>query len=238
MGTVPSSAVSQEPLVQFSWPGDLKRDSCELAGAESRDLLASAAWHYDWTTVLQILRQFPSVRYPPVNTWHLGGSSWYTPLHRATHGGAPRDVVEQLIALGAWRTLKTRGGQRAVDIARQYGHEHLVPLLEPKPVRRVDAQALERIQEHFHELIRHYPPVQDAAPMLRLPDLGPLTEYANVRFGFAISGLFGSFGYWLDTEGPTLRLAGEIASRMFWEERSLYYEVTPEGARFLEGQYG
>ena len=46
-----------------------------------------------------------------------GGHSRYTVLHQAAHGGAPVAVVEQLLALGAWRTIRTACGERPVDVA-------------------------------------------------------------------------------------------------------------------------
>ena len=41
----------------------------------------------------------------------------FAPLHQAAHGRAPAAVVRQLLDLGAWRSLRTAGGQTAHDIA-------------------------------------------------------------------------------------------------------------------------
>src|SRR5947207_4253139 len=80
-------------------------------------------------------------------------TSWYAPLHQAAHGGAPPDVVNRLIAVDAWRALRTASGERPVDIARRRGHLHLLDLLEPPQRADVALLVLQEVQVHFHTVI-------------------------------------------------------------------------------------
>lgn len=79
--------------------------------------MADAAKAYDWAAALALLVKHPSL----VNTPRPGGQSRYSALHQAAHGGAPANAVERLLAPGAWRTLRTSQGERAVDIAQSKG---------------------------------------------------------------------------------------------------------------------
>ena len=104
--------------------------------------LANAAKVYDWDKVLHLLYANPEL----INATRPGGKSWYTPLHQAAHGGAQVAVVQRMLALGASTTQRTANGDRAVDIARQKGHEYLIKLLEP----------VEKMAEE--PLVLHFPP--------------------------------------------------------------------------------
>ena len=76
---------------------------------------------------------------------------------------------------GAWRTLRTRRGERAVDAAGRRGHSALIPLLLPVYKRsRIARDVPGRVQEHFQALIRTYP--AGRKPFLQLPDSEPLLE--------------------------------------------------------------
>ncbi|WP_327072191.1 hypothetical protein OG196_00755 [Kitasatospora purpeofusca] len=81
---------------------------------------------------------------------HLaGGRSGWAPLHQAARHNAPTEVVERLLAAGAWRTLRSADGERPVDLATRLGREALVPILHPVP--EVDLRAMEHL---LHALIR------------------------------------------------------------------------------------
>jgi hypothetical protein len=178
---------------------------------------------------MRLLEEHPAV----VNGWCIGGTSWYTPLHQAGRGGAPREVVERLLALGAWRTLKTAKGKLPVDIAREHGHDHLLGVLEPSPVRKVDARALERMQAHFHEVIRgRIKVIEGILQALRLPELAPLTEYSSATLWFPVPGMYGGFRFWLEADGATPKLVSESWCRVVGGSGERH-EVTPEGARLV-----
>jgi ADP-ribosyl-[dinitrogen reductase] hydrolase len=215
------------PIREFEWHGAVRRDGYKASYLEVRDAIANAAKAYEWTTLFLLLESHPDL----VNGWRLGGTSWYAPLHQAARGGAPGEVVERLLALGAWRTLRTRKGELPVDIARQHGHERIVSLLEPKPVREVDAGALERMQGHFHEVIRgRIANLDGILEKLRLPELVPLTEYPRAKIWFAVPGMYGGFSFWLESDRASPMLMSESSCRVV-EGSGEVHEVTPAGAR-------
>ena len=225
-------ASADEPEKKIEWHGILSREVCSEWFLQARDALADAAKASDWPGVFRVLEEHPKL----INSWRAGGKSWYAPLHQAAHGGASVDIVERLLSLGAWRTLANAKGERPVDIARRQGHDHLVPQLEPVAVRRVDAQALERMQRHFHSVIRTRVAVlEGVADALRLPELAPLTEYPNARAWFAVPGMYGGFSFWLEADGAQPKLVTESWCRVVEgsEER---HEVTPGGARLVIGR--
>ena len=158
-----------------------------------RHALADAARGYDWSRVLRVLTEHPDC----VNASRPGGRARYAPLHQAAHGGAPASVVRRLLDLGAWRTLRTRGGERPVDIARRRGNSRVIPMLMPAyRRRRVPLDDLRRMQRHFHAVIREHPPSR--RPCLRLPEIEPLLEMGRERVYFEVPGMFGGFEYWLE----------------------------------------
>src|SRR5688572_28631433 len=105
-------------MTDLVWDGLTTAEPLNEAGIALRQRLADAAKAYDWPQVFALLTESEDL----VNVTRPGGSSWYTPLHQAAHGGAPTEVVERLLVLGAWRTLRTANGERALEIARRQGH--------------------------------------------------------------------------------------------------------------------
>ena len=88
-----------------TWYGDVR------AGGTSdrvRHDLADAARDYNWTRVLRIVAR----RRDCVNASRPGGRARFTPLHQAAHGAAPQAVVDRLLAMGAWRTIRNARGLR------------------------------------------------------------------------------------------------------------------------------
>lgn len=186
-----------------------------------RHALADAARGYDWPLVLDIL----STHRDLVNASRPGGAARYAPLHQAAHGGAPAPVVRRLIEMGAWRTLRTRQGERPLDIAHRRGHLALSDLLLPVyKRRRIPPHVLGRVQKHFHTLIRRYP--AGRTPSLRLPVLEPLLELGRESVYFEVPGMFGGFTYYLADDGTVPKLMVERFSRVLDCSR---FEITPRG---------
>ena len=210
----------------------MDRKAYSAAVLAKRDAIADAARSYDWQGLLPLLERTPAL----VNSWRVGGTALYTALHQAAHGGAPIEVVERLVAFGAWRTLPTSTGERAVDLARAHGHDHLVELLAPRVLRSVDPAALAQVQGHFHDVIRERVAGVRGIGALRLPELATLTEYAVARCWFPVPGMYGGFKFWL-TEGDSPRLVAESWSRVV-EGSEQHHEITPGGARLVEGGAG
>jgi hypothetical protein len=221
---------AEPPSLTLDWHGTVQRDKYNDSYVQARDALADAAKAYDWPSVFRLLEEQPGF----VNGWRVGGTSWYTPLHQAARGGAPVEIVERLIALGAWRTLKTAKGELPVDIARKHGHKHLLGALEPSPVRKVDARALERIQGHLHEVIRgRIKVIEGILQAVRLPELAPLTEYSSAAFWFPVPGMYGGFKFWLASDGAKPKLVSESWCRVVGGSGERH-EVTPEGAWLVD----
>jgi len=177
-----------------TWDGvTLRSDQQEWVLAQ-RDQLADAAQAGDWPTVLDLLGGHGDW----VNTGRVGGRSWYTPLHQAGWHPAPIPVVDRLVALGAWRTLRNAEGQRAVDIAVGRGHRRVIEALAPVIHHPVPTARLILFQEHLHELIRARAGGLITDQRLRLPELEPLTELKNPVGWFAVPGMYGGFNYRLE----------------------------------------
>lgn len=122
-------------------------------------------------------------------------------------GGAPVQVIEMLVAHGAWRTLYNERGERPMDVAVRRGHLYLKQALTPKIKQGVPDGVLARIQQHFHSVIRGR--LRNSIPLdgLRLPELQPLTESVSATW-FAVPGMYGGFHYGLK-KGATASLISE-----------------------------
>jgi hypothetical protein len=220
------------------WDGITKAGIFSKDGDAARHALMDAAKTGRWEPVLERLGRERDL----VNVVRPGGQAWYTPLHQAAYLGAPAGVVEQLIGLGAWRTLRTAQGERAVDIARRRGHTHLLPLLEPRLLRSVRADRLQAMQRHFHDVIltwaqsddgRHQPVRQLVEQhQLRLPELEPLLEFEAAGMSFRVPGMFGGFSWRLEGEDYQAYLLVDSGSRQ--GDEGVRHLVSPHG-RLLVG---
>lgn len=207
------------------WDGVTLRSSYNSWVLEGRDRLADAAKYGDWPTVFDVLERHGDW----INGTRVGGISGYTPLHQAAWHGAPTDVVLRLIDLGAWRTVRTAKGERAVDIAERRGHRHLLEPLTPVIRHQIPAGTLAAIQHHFHGVIRERVNDLVTEHQLRLPELRPLTEQQNPSCWFPVPGMYGGFRYQLQREEliveSWMRVVGGSGQR---------HVVTEHGARLVD----
>jgi hypothetical protein len=207
----------------------IRRDLFNEHSLQRSDAIADAAKKYDWDKLLRLLGN----ESPDINSSRIGGTAWYAPLHQSAHGGAPIEVVERLLELGAWRALRTAKHELAVDIARRRKHLHLVKLLTPRAMRKVDPRLLRRMQVNFHEVIHgRIDAIDGIAKKLRLPELGPVTEYTSARFVFTVPGMYGGFGYWLAKGRKKPTLITESWCRVS-EGSGQRHEVTADGAKLV-----
>ncbi len=176
-----------------TWDGVTQRTTYRNGVVEHRDRLAEAARSGDWPSVLTLLAAHPQW----VNATRIGGESGYTPLHQAAWHGVPVAIVLRLVELGAWRTLRTAEGERALDIADRLGHRHLAGALRPVARRPVPDETLTALERHLHALIRERAGALVEAHKLRLPELEPLTEVTDPTFWFPVPGMYGGFSYTL-----------------------------------------
>lgn len=213
------------------WPGVLTAKVLHEYDVNFRNELADAAKAYDWGKTLEILSTDPSL----INATQLNGRSLDSPLHQAAHGGAPVEVVQKMIEIGAWRTLKNANGDRPVDISRREKHEHLIQILEPVYKRHIPYETLQKIQEQFHQLIcarmNYLGKIEESG--LRLPELEPLLEIEEPKMWFSVPGMYGGFRYWLDSEGHDAVLTSESWCRIFGGSGQRH-EITSKICKLVE----
>ncbi|MFJ5029813.1 ankyrin repeat domain-containing protein [Streptomyces sp. NPDC088560] len=176
------------------WDGVTRRSSLKDEYAALRDRLADAARDGHWHNVLALLGENRDW----VNTARLEGRSGFTPLHQAAWHGASAETVERLLEAGAWRTLRTGDGTRAVDVAAQRGHHHITAPLCPDIRHPLPADVTGRLQYHLHRLIRHRAGLEGGTDLatqqgMRLPEVEVLTELAHPVCWFPVPGMYGGF---------------------------------------------
>lgn len=221
-----SRSVLDEPqLPDLHWDGIIKPETLSGEGVKLRNDLAAAAKKYDWPTVLSILSKSPEL----VNSTRPGGTSLYTPLHQAAHGGATVEVVSELLRVGSWRTLKNAKGNRPIDIACARSHSHLREILEPVYCQSVSPAVIARLQEQFHLAIRQVIQRLDPQPVLRLPELEVMLEYRPRKFWFSVPGMYGGFSYWLVHQGCNVTLQSLSWCRLEGGAAN-HHEITTTGS--------
>ena len=211
------------------WDGITQSTTLNTEGNRVRQRLADAAKAYDWTTTLSILAENPEL----INSTRPDGQSGYAVLHQAAHGGASSVVIQQLINLGAWRTLRTAQGERAVDVAQRQGHPQLVDLLTPRLKPEVSLTTIQAIQRHFHVVILTRAEKLIGEHAIRLPELEPLLELASVKVWFAVPGMYGGFAYELSAVSGGPVLISESWSRVVGGSGQRHV-VSPHGSLLLE----
>lgn len=211
------------------WDGITRAEALREDAALSRHALADAARSYNWAVVFELLSAWGEL----INTMRLGGFSWYTPLHHAAHGDAPVDVVQRLIGLGAWRTLRNARGERAVDVAEGRGHRHLLGVLTPEYKHDVPFEVLLKMQVHFHAVIRARAESLVQEHGLRLPALEPLLELDSPQMWFPVPGMYGGFSYRLEAAGVEAKLVSESWCRVVGGSGQRH-EITATGSQLVE----
>ncbi|MFG2750916.1 ankyrin repeat domain-containing protein [Streptomyces xanthophaeus] len=187
------------------WDGVTTRDGYPDDLVARRDLLADAARDADWPRVFDLLAQHPDW----VNATRVGGPSGFALLHQAAWHGA-QDAAAVLVGCGAWRTLPTAAGERAVDIALARGHKGVSALLRPLVRHPLPAGTLTALEGRLHALIRADSHGLADRHRLKLPALAVLTELVEPRMYFPVPGMYGGFGYRLDGDS----LVTESSSRV------------------------
>ncbi|WAL60006.1 ankyrin repeat domain-containing protein [Thermocoleostomius sinensis] len=192
------------------WDGITKSEVLRDDEVVIRHALADAAKQYNWKKTLEILDERPDL----INVTRPDGQSLYTPLHQAAHGNAPVEVVQKMVGMGAWRTLRNIADERAVDIAKRKGYQGLIQLLEPVYKTHISHTTFQKIQLHFHDIILDRADDWVQKYRLRLPELEPLLEVEQPQMWFPIPDMYGGFSYWLDGEGKNAKLISESWCRV------------------------
>lgn len=168
------------------WHAATDRDAYRDSFLAKIDAVADAARAGRWDAVLAALDAGDPDVHP--NVWRIGGTSGFTPLHQAAWHGAPGEVVTELVRRGAWRTLRTADGRDAAQIARERGHDELVPVLRAPAVERDPAFSV--MDGHLMGLIEAR--VRPALTVrLRYPQTAVVHEVGKVWY--PVPGMYGGF---------------------------------------------
>jgi hypothetical protein len=106
------------------------------------------------------------------------------------------------------------------------------PTASPGKPAATPANDLEKVQAHFHELIRTRAGHALGTQAESLPRLAREQGTEEEPVWFAVDGMHGGFKYWWDVSSPGLRLMSESWSRVAAGSGQLH-EITPSGARLL-----
>lgn len=207
------------------WPGVLEPELLHPGYVSDAARLADASKAGDWSTVFGILS---SCARPVVNQWRIDGRAWFTPLHQAAWLGAPVEVAEQLVTAGAWRSLRTADGHRAIDLASERGHRHLHGVLEVitpgGPEVAKYAAWDERLAELIEERTRGLPPVRFRAVPTEVIDADRLDA-----LWFPYPGMYGGFRMRIDDDALIVESWSRVVSG--WGQR---HAITDAGCVLLE----
>jgi hypothetical protein len=217
------STPQQKAAEDGRWDGLALRTSFSPEEVVHRDRIADAARNGHWPQLLASL----DTGY--VNCTRPGGTKGFAPLHQVAWHGAPVEVAQRLIGLGAWRLLRTTAGKTPLDVARQHGHRHLFDILQPVVRHPLDDEVLQGLQEHLTMLIRggRYADFV-LRQQLRLPQLAPITELTVPKLWFPVPGQYG--GIEIELQGTELMVTNSSRAGGW----SLRYRVTPSSVEFVE----
>ncbi|MGW4241592.1 hypothetical protein [Nocardia sp. NPDC004722] len=201
----------------LEWWGVLDRKDLSEEMTGHADAVADAGRAGDWDRLLDLVVHYPrSIKMPDdfVNSTRVGGASGYAPLHQVAWHGGPAGVAEKLIKRGAWRTLRCGVGQTPHEIAAERGHNHLLPILTPRPQHPIPQPRLAQLEHVLHAVIAGR--VDDFVPgiRLRLPQVGPLTETDDPSMWMAVPGMYGGFSIELSCRTVEAELSVESWSRV------------------------
>ncbi len=217
-----------------TWDGITRSDSLFEEHARRRKELFESAKSHRWTELLTSLSEQPKL----VNVACPDDTSLYTLLHWAANEGAPVEIVQRMLELGAWRTLRNKDGERPIDIASRVKHEYLYPILEPVFRQQIPPSIRQHIQRHFHEVIRGSRAKRYVEKhSLRLPELEPLLEMDTIDVWFTVPGMYGGFNYWLERDGEEAKLVAQHWSRVVGMSGQRH-EITSEGSTLVASGFG
>ncbi|KAI9775929.1 MAG: hypothetical protein M1839_000718 [Geoglossum umbratile] len=190
---------------EITWHGQFRCKPGQNNGLpyfRDRDKLSNACYYGDWQKAMAALAYSSEVRKQEwVNCWRILASdrtedspSGYTPLHQAAYHGASREIVKELVEMGAWRLARTlRIGSSSkygtpLDVARRHGWTHLYDVLSPIVRRPLRYDFLHDLQMRLNDLIREGFENNPAAHLecFVLPELEILTEFEHSRLWFPL----------------------------------------------------
>jgi len=162
----------------------------------------------------------------------------YTALHQAAWHGAPVEIVQALINLGArrWERTTNSKNDRPIDIARSKGHTNpaLLALLEPPNLLPQWSQEdLYVVEKNFHDIIRSTLNGTAEDEQLRLPNLEILRELGeDVKVSMRVPGMYGGFTFWVKGDC----LVSESCSKIVGGA-SMIYHITPKKVTLVDSDW-
>ena len=185
---------------EFVWRGIVDPSHLYDDVVSTGHQLADAAKAGDWPAVFGLLDD--PTKQTDINWWRPGGKAWFTALHQAAWHGAPIDVVVELMARGALRSVTDAKGRtpygvllgRAKDIGNAtnpMAKELLKPPPSPLPheqIRALDRHLAGVIDGRIRGVL-----FDDPHEELRYPPVGILHEVPEQKLWFPVPGMYGGF---------------------------------------------
>lgn len=193
---------------ELMWDAVLERSDVKPEALALRDAFSDAVEEGHWAHVATLLDRtdddLPDAL--NANTLRVGDPTGRAPLHHAAIQGAHPSVVDELLARGAWPTMRTADGQTAEALARGPGHDELAEQLRPHPARDVDDETVAALEIFLWALVDVR--TRRLGRRLRPPQLGPLLEHPQATMWVGIPGMYGGFACrWADTASePTIEV--------------------------------
>jgi hypothetical protein len=194
---------------RLSWDSVLERSDLKPDVLALRDAFSDAVEEGHWAHVAALLDRtdddLPAAL--NANALRVGDASGMAPLHYAATQGAHRDVVDDLVSRGAWRTLRTAdGGETAEAIARRLGHTGLAQQLRPEIATTLDVDTSADLEVFLRALVEVR--TRRLGRRLRPPQLGPLLEHPKATMWVGVPGMYGGFAcrWATSTMEPTLEV--------------------------------
>lgn len=161
--------------------------------AQANKRISELSYSYAWPNVIEEIQSFPDMvntcKFPTNNS---EPAKLYTPLHQAANGRAQKNVFEELLKLGASKTLKTAKGETAYDIAKRLGmSEDILKLIEvPEEVTK-NYEEIQKMEKGLHDVIKERVESLITKNGQTLPQLAYLYEFGE--FYYPVPGMYGGF---------------------------------------------
>ncbi|KAH3827456.1 uncharacterized protein LOC127881808 [Dreissena polymorpha] len=185
----------------MEYPVNVYSDVYRDNHANGHQELAELGSTCNWSELIDFLKQNPSF----INKSRLAVrdgplSDLNTPLHWAAIGAAPCEIFEELIALGAAKSLKNSEGKTAFDIAADIIEDaELLDIIRVPPEITEKASEIEKLEKGLHAAIKGRADNLITQNGQVLPQVGFLFE--KKEFWFPISGMYGGFSVSLCEKG-------------------------------------
>ena len=124
-----------------------------------------------------------------------------TPLHYAAKGGAPKDVFEELIKLGASKTLKDINGKTAYDIGKSNGlPEDVLTLIEVPTAIQEKESDIQNMESGLHKVILGRVETLVKEHGLQLPQVAFMYEFGE-GIWYPVPMMYGGFNIYMHDDG-------------------------------------